>query len=139
MPPVPILPRPAAGQSLTSTRRSPPGPSARSRWLEAARQLTDKQIELFWDDRDGGFFFTSKDHEGLIARSKGPSDGALPSGNSVSAENLLGLSRQLKVPKYREQAEKTIAARAGVLKEYPQAFPRMFTVLARLREGEEKK
>jgi uncharacterized protein YyaL (SSP411 family) len=112
--------------------------TADARWLEAAKQLTDKEIELFWDDRDGGFFFTSKDHEELIARSKGPTDGALPSGNSVSAENLLELSRQWKEPKYRERAEKTIAARAGVLKEYPQAFPRMFTVLARLREGEGK-
>ena len=88
--------------------------SGEKRWLITAGKITDKQIELFWDERDGGFFFTSSDHEALIARSKGPNDGARPSGNSVAAENLVYLGKTLKQPKYLEFAEKTIAARSGV-------------------------
>jgi uncharacterized protein YyaL (SSP411 family) len=104
-----------------------------ARWLDAARQLTDKQIELFGDARGGGFFFTSKDHEELIARSKGGADGALPAGNSVAAENLVYLARQAKEPKYLALAEKTIIARAAMIKEHPLAFPRMSHSLTLLR------
>ncbi len=108
------------------------------RWLDTARQLTDKMIELHGDARDGGFFFTSGDHESLIARSKGPSDGALPSGNSVAADNLVYLGAALKEPKYLEQAEKTITARGAMLRNAPLAYPRMLTALAALEEARKK-
>src|SRR5262249_32830159 len=55
------------------------------RWLRAARRLLDEMIALFWDDAEGGFFFTGSDHESLIARSKDPHDGATPSGNAIAA------------------------------------------------------
>jgi uncharacterized protein YyaL (SSP411 family) len=109
------------------------------RWLDTARELSDKMIELHGDARNGGFFFTSGDHESLIARSKGPSDGALPSGNSVAADNLVYLAAALKEPKYREQAEKTIAARGDMLKNRPLAYPRMFVALAALEEAKVEK
>ena len=41
--------------------------STRQRLLELDA-LADKMIELFHDDEDGGFFFTSVDHERLITR-----------------------------------------------------------------------
>jgi len=109
--------------------------TADRRWLDEARRLTDKMIELHGDERGGGFFFTSTDHETLIVRTKGPSDGALPSGNSVAADNLIYLATALKEAKYLEQAEKTIAARGAMLKNYPLAYPRMFTALAALEEA----
>ncbi|MGB0716546.1 MAG: thioredoxin domain-containing protein, partial [Phycisphaerae bacterium] len=62
------------------------------RWLEEAVTLTDTAIEHYHDDNGGGFFFTADDGEELIARSKNPRDNAIPSGNSVMAENLLRLS-----------------------------------------------
>jgi uncharacterized protein YyaL (SSP411 family) len=109
------------------------------RWLDAASELTDKMIELHGDARDGGFYFTSGDHESLIARSKGPTDGALPSGNSVAADNLVYLGAALKAPKRFEQAEKTIAARGAMLKNFPLAYPRMFAALAALEEARKKR
>ena len=33
------------------------------RWLKQAERLNQIMIEQFWDDANGGFFFTSKDHE----------------------------------------------------------------------------
>ncbi len=63
------------------------------RWLKLADELTADQIALFWDERAGGFFYTSTEHEQLIARSKLPIDGVTPSGNSVSVTNLLYLAK----------------------------------------------
>src|SRR5206468_7741588 len=61
--------------------------TGKPRWLDEAAAFTAKQIELFSDERGGGFFFTSNDHEALLARGKDITDNALPSGNSVAAHN----------------------------------------------------
>jgi hypothetical protein len=102
------------------------------RWLVAAAELTDRQLELFWDPRGGGCYFTSGDHQQLIARSKSPVDAAVPSANSLAAANLVYLSRALQRPEYLDRAEKTIAAFAGLLKDSPAAVPRLATSLAEL-------
>ncbi len=40
------------------------------RWIQAAQELAHVMVDQFWDDAEGGFFFTGKDHEALIARTK---------------------------------------------------------------------
>jgi hypothetical protein len=50
-------------------------------------------IDLFWDQENGGFFFTGHDSEAMLVKEKEIYDGALPSGNSVAAFALLKLSR----------------------------------------------
>ncbi len=102
------------------------------RWLAAAEDLTARQTELFWDDKSGGFFYTSADHETLIVRSRGPVDGATPGGNSVAAENLLMLAEALSKPGYRAKAEATIQAYAPIFRAAPQALPRLGVAMARL-------
>jgi hypothetical protein len=106
-----------------------------SPWLETAGQLMQTQIDLFWDEPRGGFFFTSKDHEALLARSKDPADSALPSGNAVSAENLIYLAHAQNRPEYLDRAEKTLAAFAGQLHDAPAAMPRMAAALAVLLDA----
>ena len=96
------------------------------RWLHAASQLADKQIELFWDAKDGGFFFTSGDHETLIARAKKQTDSVLPSGNSLSALNLIYLARQLPDKDYEVYAGRLIGVLANALQN-PQSARRMPT------------
>src|SRR5262249_50986997 len=54
------------------------------RWLAAALDLTRIMREQFWDEAEGGFFYTGKDHERLIARTKDPHDNATPSGNAMA-------------------------------------------------------
>lgn len=95
------------------------------RWLQAASELTDRQIELFWDDRSGGFFFTSGDHEELFARSKDPVDSATPSGNAVAAGNLARLAAALSQPEHLKRAEQAVSSFAAYLNASPAAMPRM--------------
>ena len=99
-----------------------------ARWLTAARELTETQIKLFWDDAEGGFYFTSSDHEELLARSKHPVDSVMPSGNAVAADNLVYLSRALDKPEYLDRARRTVAAFAGFVAQNPAAMPRMAAV-----------
>jgi uncharacterized protein YyaL (SSP411 family) len=101
-----------------------------ARWLKEAAALTDAQLELFWDDRVGGLFFTSTLHEQLIARSKVPTDTVTPSGNSVAAGNLLYLAKALDRPEYRSRAEKCIQAAAPILDEHPAAVTQLAVVVA---------
>ncbi len=100
------------------------GATEDERWLKAADEFTERQIELFWDERSGGFFFTSGDHEELFARSKDPVDSATPSGNAVSAGNLARLAAPSQ-PDQLKRAEQTISAFAGYLNSSPAAMPRM--------------
>lgn len=108
------------------------------KWLTAADELTAQQIKFFQDDRGGGFFFTSSDHEALLARGKDPVDGAVPSGNSVAAGNLLFLAKELSKPDLLPIAEKTILSSANLLEASPTAVPLMATsipVLLEIKKG----
>ncbi len=95
-----------------------------SKWLEAADRLQQKQDELFWDTA-GGYFYTSQDHEALIARSKRASDGAMPGGNSVSAANLFYLGKKLNRGAYQTKSRQTVLSASAILTRAPQAAPRM--------------
>jgi uncharacterized protein YyaL (SSP411 family) len=62
--------------------------------LERALLLTDRQIELFWDDERGGFFDTATGaSQNLFVRTKDTYDGAEPTGNSVATLNLARLAQ----------------------------------------------
>ncbi|MFV2057796.1 MAG: thioredoxin domain-containing protein [Thiohalomonadales bacterium] len=85
-----------------------------ARWrqhdLEFAVKLADILLEQFQDCVGGGFYFTSKDHEKLIQRSKPFADEAIPSGNGIAAYGLLRLGYLLGEVKYIEAAEGTLRA-----------------------------
>jgi uncharacterized protein YyaL (SSP411 family) len=63
------------------------------KYLQKSVELTKMMIAGFWDERDGGFYFTAKGAENPMPRKKEVYDGALPSGNSVALLNLLRLAR----------------------------------------------
>src|SRR5262249_55328092 len=86
------------------------------RWLEEAKALTDVMVQFHGDDKGGGFFYTSSDHEKLFARGKDQYDGAQPSGNSVAARNLVRLWQKTGDDRYRALAEKSLKSFAGALK-----------------------
>jgi len=104
------------------------------RWLTAASEVTAKQIELFADEAGGGFFFTSSDHEQLLARGKELADNAQPAGNSVAALNLIFLAQAKHKVEYLPLAEKTIAACVVATQNSPTAAPWMLTAIPALAE-----
>jgi uncharacterized protein len=93
------------------------------RWQQAARALTDEQIRLFWDEQSKGFYFTSKDHEALIARTRNAFDAVLPSANAVSVRNLVRLASLCGEPHYRDLARQTLEAFAPALTRAPRSLP----------------
>lgn len=82
-------------------------------WLRAAVELTDVQIRQFLDLEVGGFFISPHDGEALIVRGKESYDGALPSGNSITAHNLVRLARLTGDTKLEELAALTVRAFSG--------------------------
>jgi uncharacterized protein YyaL (SSP411 family) len=62
-------------------------------YINKALKLQEYLDKYFWDDKNGGYFFTDSRSEELIVRQKESYDGAIPSGNSVSAFNLVRLGR----------------------------------------------
>ena len=97
--------------------------------LDDAIELTREMIRLFWDDEQGGFFFYGNDSEQLLARPKELYDGAIPSGNSVAAMNLLRLARMTEDPQFDKLAERQIQAFSGNIKAYPAGYTHMLMAL----------
>jgi len=62
-------------------------------YLKKALRLNEYLFRHFWDEKNGGFYFTGDDGEPLLIRQKEIYDGAIPSGNSIAMLNLLRLGR----------------------------------------------
>ncbi len=92
------------------------------RWIQAAVSLADKMIEQFWDEDAGGFYFTGKDHERLIVRSKEFLDNATPSGNSIAGLSLLRLALLTGNQDYHRCATDVLRLMANQIRRYPSAF-----------------
>ncbi len=91
-------------------------------YLKRAVKFNDKMIKLFWDNENGGFFLTSNDSESLIYRPKEVYDGAMASGNSVAALNLVMLSKLTGNIKLEEMSRKQIDFFANIVHEYPSGY-----------------
>ena len=91
------------------------------KWLGFAMQLADTLLEQFFDREQGGFFFTSHDHETLLQRRKDFSDDSMPSGNGVAALSLLALGHLTGRRDYLDAAEHTLKCAWGLLQRAPHA------------------
>ena len=99
--------------------------------LAFARELLNVVLDHF-SDPDGGFFFTSDDHETLIHRSKSFGDDATPAGNAVAAFALQRLGHLLGEARYLAAAEETLRTAWPVLEKYPQAHMSLLIALEEL-------
>jgi len=77
------------------------------RWLDKAKMLTDRQIELFYDDGTGGFYDTTGDQKHLLVRSKEFYGGARPAGNAIALTNLVELREITGDERYGRLAEES--------------------------------
>lgn len=95
------------------------------RWITSASELARVMIEQFWDNAEGGFFFTGKDHESLIARNKDPHDNATPSGNSMAVTGLLRLSKLTGDADLLDKGTRTLELFRGLMQRSPTAAGQM--------------
>jgi uncharacterized protein YyaL (SSP411 family) len=100
-----------------------------SRYLEWALALNGDLIDHFWDDDEGGFYFTADDSESLLIRQKEIYDGAIPSGNSVAMLNLLRLARITGNHDFEEKAARIGRAFAANVRQSPFAYTQLMVAL----------
>jgi len=80
------------------------------RWLDEATRLADAMLARFADTKAGGFFYTSNDHEPLIARKKDLWDTPVPSSTGLAATAFLRLARHVGRDDYYRAVEETLRA-----------------------------
>ncbi|WP_455675580.1 thioredoxin domain-containing protein, partial [Pradoshia sp.] len=88
-------------------------------YLKRAKDLASEMIQLFWDEEHGGFYFYGTDNEELLIRPKEFYDGALPSGNSVAALQLVRLGRLTGDYKLEEKVEELFKVSGADVSHYP--------------------
>jgi len=87
-------------------------------YLDRAVSLCDTVISDFGDER-GGFYLYGNRHEKLILRPKESYDGAIPSGNSLMAYNLVRLSLLTDEENFETIAQKQIEFLKQSASRYP--------------------
>jgi len=100
-----------------------------SQHLKFATTLADLLLTHFYDEDNGGFFFTADDHEVLMHRPKPYADDATPSGNGVAVFALQRLGFLLGETRYLDAAEKTLQSAWHALEEYPHGHVSLTTAL----------
>ena len=90
-------------------------------YLIKARQFCDSSIN-FYDETNGGFYIYGKENEQLIINPKETYDGAIPSGNSVMAYNLVKVFNITKDDKYGDWAEEQLKFVSSEAIQYPSGY-----------------
>ncbi|WP_281795764.1 thioredoxin domain-containing protein [Desulforhabdus amnigena] len=91
-------------------------------YLEEAVKVHQQMMDLFWDEEEGGFFYTAEDNEPLIVRDKEIYDAAVPSSNSVGVLNLLRLARMTGNTQWEEKAQQLFNRFAGMVADFPAGY-----------------
>jgi uncharacterized protein YyaL (SSP411 family) len=97
--------------------------------LERAIVLCEIMLREFWDEKDGGFFYTGKSHEPLISRAKPIFDASVPSGNAMATQLLLRLHHITGKEEYRARAEKVLRAYYDAMDSQPFGFAHLLCAL----------
>jgi uncharacterized protein len=104
-------------------------------WLEEANAITEMIIGNFSDEEENLFYYTSSGQTDVIVRKKEVYDGAIPSGNSVMAENLHRLSIFFDKKNWRDRAAAMVSSMEQVIIRYPTSFGNWACVLLELLSG----
>ncbi|HYT93319.1 MAG TPA: thioredoxin domain-containing protein [Gemmataceae bacterium] len=100
-----------------------------TQYLEAALELAGVMYRQFWDEDEGGFFYTGRDHEELIARTKDPQDSSVPSANGMAVTALLRLAKLTARPDLEGLAVRTLLLFSKLLTASPRAAGQMLMAL----------
>ncbi|MGE5237259.1 MAG: thioredoxin domain-containing protein [Chloroflexota bacterium] len=105
-------------------------------YAETAKAVTDKAIELFWDDAQGGFFdAVAGSHGYLSIRSKQIFDAPTASANGRAPYVLLLLHVLTREMKYRNYADQCLQAFAALVRQNPMVSPSFLTSFDAYQRG----
>ncbi len=99
------------------------------KYLEAALELNRDFITHFWDEKQGGFYFTADDSEEILVRGKEIYDAAIPSGNSIAMLNLLRLGRLTGDPILKKRLSIIGSAFAETVRAYPAGYTQLLVAV----------
>ena len=91
-------------------------------YLKKAIEYNKYLADNFWDERNGGFYFTTANTDLPGPRQKNVYDGAIPSGNSIALFNLIKLARITGDQSLEDKANKLAVAFSGTIVKAPQAY-----------------
>ena len=100
-----------------------------SLWIDRAKQLADRLLADFYDEREGGFYMTGSSHEKLVARLKIAADEAIPSANAIAAQSLLKLACLTGKTDYANKGESVIRAFSAKMERSPAAYTGLLSSL----------
>ena len=103
-------------------------------YLDRAEKLCQEVFTKFQDREKGGFYLYGAENEPLILRPKETYDGAIPSGNSMMAWNLVHLSQVIPNENYEYEAERQLNFLAGAASQYPAGYAMFLLALLDFRE-----
>ena len=92
------------------------------KWLDASRSIAAAMTDLFWDEAEGIFFDTARDHEALVVRPRDMYDNASPCGNSMATMVLLRLAEVTGEQEYRRKALSNLQSVSEFLAKHPMGF-----------------
>ncbi len=112
-------------------------------YLKKAQQFCEKAVADFYDDAQGGFFLCGKENEKLILRPKETYDGAVFSGNSAMAYNLIQLfylmgEEQPGEKRLKKLVDSQLGFMSGEAKEYPSGHAMFLIALSDFFDPPEK-
>ena len=96
------------------------------KFLKEAIEMNDELIEKFWDDKGGGFYFTSNNE---LFRQKEGNDGSIPSGNAIAMLNMLRLGRITSNVKFEEKAREMAKIFSNDVRKFPSAHATFMVAL----------
>lgn len=99
------------------------------RWLSSAVEITERQIELFLDPGEGGFFDDHVTELSNLVRTKEWHDGATPSANAIAVMNLLRFSAMLHDDRFLQIADRSLRLFGSWIERAPQGTAQWLSAL----------
>ena len=102
-------------------------------YLDKAEYFCNETVKRFADNENGGYFLSETGNSELFINPKETYDGAMPSGNSVMAYNLIRLYQLTEKENYNKLAEKQIKFMSLKAGDYPSGYS-MFLIAKMIYE-----
>ncbi|MEE8441637.1 MAG: thioredoxin domain-containing protein [Spirochaetia bacterium] len=98
-------------------------------FLGSALSIAETMVADFWDDANGGLFFTSAQTDTALVRQKVSIDTDLPSGNSVAMLQLARLARLTGRVEFEDRAWDIGRAFGAFIEQVPEGYTHMLTAV----------